>query len=302
MPNRGVPNRGVLVRPMTLEDVAEAQRVSDVTFLELDAGTRRRDDPAPQGRGPTGAAAWEVRTRHYLHTDPAGCWVAEDDGRMLGFATSYRRDLTWILATFTVLPALQGRGIGRELLAAALTHARGCLRGMLAASDDPRAYRVYRQAGFTLHPQLRLRGVVDRSALPAVEHVREGTDGDLEMLDSLDRQVRGAARGSDHAVLRGLYRLLVTDRSTGSGYAYVDERGQVGCLAATNRRTATRLLWEAMAAAPPGEEVELTHVTVPNEWAVDVGLAARLSVGTEGFLALRGMKPPVPYVHHGTFL
>lgn len=287
---------------MTPDDVPDAERVSGAAFLELDAATRTRHDPEPEGRSAAAVDAWQVRTRHYLATDPGGCWVAEEDGRMVGFATSYRRDLTWILATYAVLPGRQGQGTGTQLLAAALSHSRGCLRGMLAASDDPRAYRRYRLAGFTLHPQLFLRGVVDRAALPVVEHVREGTAADEELMDSIDRRVRDAAHGSDHAVLRSLYRLLVTDRTTGSGYAYVDDRGQVALLAATNRRTATRLLWEAMASTPAGEEVTLSHVTAQNEWAVDVGLAARLSVGTAGHLALRGMKPPVPYIHHGTFL
>lgn len=287
---------------MTLDDVPGAERLSGRAFLELDAATRTPGEPEPQQRSAEGAAAWQVRTRHFVSTDPAGCWVAESDGRMIGFATSYRRDLTWILATFAVTPGLQGAGVGKQLLDAAMTHARGCLRGMLAASDDPRAYRRYRLAGFTLHPQLLLRGVVDRSALPVVEHVREGTPGDHDLMDSIDRRVRQAAHGSDHAVLRQLYRPLVTDHTTGSGYAYVDDKGQVALLAATNRRTATRLLWEAMAAAPADAPIELSHVTAQNDWAIDVGLAARLSVSTAGHLALRGMRPPVPYVHHGTFL
>ena len=42
--------------------------------------------------------------------------------------------------------------------------------------------------------------------------------------------------------------------------------------------------------------MEVGHVTPANEWAVDVGLAARLSVTTRGYLALRGMKPPTPYL------
>ncbi len=46
------------------------------------------------------------------------------------------------------------------------------------------------------------------------------------------------------------WRLLVSDTTTGSGYAYVDERGRLALLAASNRRTATRLLWAALAEAP----------------------------------------------------
>ena len=39
---------------------------------------------------------------------------------MLGFATSYTRELMWILASYAVRPGLQGAGIGAQLLAAAL--------------------------------------------------------------------------------------------------------------------------------------------------------------------------------------
>ena len=44
------------------------------------------------------------------------------------------------------------------------------------------------------------------------------------------------------------------------------------------------------------------HLTAANDWAVEVGMAARLDLHQSGYLALRGMKPPSPYVHHGTLL
>ncbi|WP_310963122.1 GNAT family N-acetyltransferase [Nocardioides terrisoli] len=299
--DRMVDPRSVLVRPMRPEDVVTASEITQAAFREVDRATARRTDPEPTESSPRHRAAWEERTRHFLATDPAGCWVVEVDAEVTGFAVSYRRDLTWILATYAVQPGRQGVGIGTPLLAASLGHSRGCLRGMLAASDDPRAIRRYRLAGFTLHPQLLLTGTVDRSAIPVVEHVREGTAGDFELMDSIDRRLRDAAHGVDHEVLTRLYRLLVTDRSTGSGYAYVDD-GRPVLVAATNRRTATRLLWEALASSEPGTEVSVAHVTAANEWALDVGIAARLAVRTSGHLALRGMKPPMPYLHHGSFL
>ena len=66
-------------------------------------------------------------------------------------------------------------------------------------------------------------------------------------MDSLDRAARGAGHGPDHELMLRTWRLLVSDTSTGSGYVYLNERGQVGLLAASNRRTATRLLWAALA-------------------------------------------------------
>lgn len=296
------PPGGMLIRPMRPSDVEDAERLSAEAFLEADRRSLPRSTPAPTIRSEERAGLWRERTHHFLRTDPDGCWVADRDGEMVGFATSLRRDTCWILATYAVRPTAQGQGLGRPLLEAALTHSRSCLRGMIAAGDDPRAFRRYRAAGFHLHPQLLLHGRVDRSAIPSVRHVREGVPGDFDLMDSLDRRCREAAHGVDHPVLAKQYRLLVVDHSTGQGYAYADESGSPAIVAATNRRTATRLLWAALATSPPGLEVTVAHVTAANEWASDVGLAARLSVITSGHLAVRGMKPPVPYLHHGAFL
>ena len=106
--------------------------------------------------------------------------------------------------------------------------------------------------------------------------------------------------GVDHTLLLASCRLLVSDTSTGSGYLYVDPRGRPAVLAASNRRTATRLLWAFLAEAPP--EVSIPHVTGANQWVLDVAMAAGLQLHQSGYLGLRGMKPPSPYVHNGALL
>ena len=287
------------IRPMQPADVPAAERVSAEGFQELDTQMTRAAWPRPELRPPHRAASWVHRTLHLLETDPGGCWVAEDETRLLGVATSFNREKLWCLATYAVSPGAQGRGIGTGLLAAALHHGRGSLRGMLAASSDPRAARLYRRAGFTLHPQMFLTGTLDRAALPMIEKVREGSAGDRDLMDSVDRVTRGAAHGSDHALMTTCWPLLVSDTSTGSGYVYV-ERGSIALLAATNRRTATRLLWAALAGAEG--EATVPHVTSANEWAIDVGMAAGLALHQEGYLGLRGMQPPAPYLHNGALL
>ena len=73
-------------------------------------------------------------------------------------------------------------------------------------------------------------------------------------------------------------------------------------VAATNRRTASGLMWEALASSSPGAQLSVHHITAANAWALDVGLAARMAIYTNGYLCLRRMKPPAPYLHHGSLL
>lgn len=293
---------GLVVRPARESDLEAMSELTGRAYTEVDERTFQRDWPGPEPRTPERNAAWAVRTAHALRTDPEGCWAAELDGRVVGCAISRVRELMWLLSSFAVAPEAQGRGAGTQLIAAALHHGRGCLRGMLSASADPAAVRRYRLAGFDLHPQMFVTGTVDRDALPVVERVREGSAGDIDLMNSIDRQARGAAHLSDHEALMAQFRVIVKETSSSQGYAYVDGGGSPVLVAATTRRTASDLVWEAFASSAPGSTVSLHRVTAANQWAIDVGLTARLSVHTSGYLCVRGMKPPAPYVHHGSML
>ena len=289
----------VVIRPMRPEDVP----TSEVLSAEANAGAERytapTGEPPAEARSPVARrASGSPAPTICSPTTRAGAGSPSATASRSGFVVSFRRELLWLLASFYVRPGLQGSGIGRPLLEAALSYSRGCLRGMFASSADPRAYRRYRMAGFSLHPEMTLRGQVDRSQIPVVEHVRDGTPSDFDLMDSIDRRRRDAAHGVDHPLLASMYRLLVTDHTTGSGYVYLDADLRPCLLGATNARTAQRLLWEALAAHPAGSSVTVSNVTQANEWAVDVGLAARLSVSLSGYLALRAMRPPTPYLHH----
>ena len=291
-----------VVRPLAADDLAACEALSSRAFFELDSRTYQRDWPEPAPRPADRAEAWINRTLALLRTDPGGCWAAELDNELVGFATSLRRETLWILASYAVRPGLQGQGIGRELLGAAASHGQGCLRAMLNSSQDQQALRRYRTAGFDTLPQVLLWGRVDRSVLPVVDHVRPGSASDYDLMDSLDRRTRHAGHGPDHAVLAQQLRLLVMDRGRGQGYAWVDDRGGVACLAADSRRTARSLLWEALASSDPQVPVQIGHVSPANQWALEVATEARLEIHPRGFLALRGMKDPAPYIPHSTLL
>jgi GNAT superfamily N-acetyltransferase len=284
---------GVMLRPLR-DNRQDAEAVHGVM-------TAAFERPAESGAVGVRERAF---VRHLARTDPGGCWLAVDDtGQPVGTALSTRREGTFGLAVFGVLPQARGHGIGRELLAATLTYGRACLRGIICGADDPRAAATYRRAGFTLHPAMRLTGTVDKSGLPAPDGgVIEGSAKDRDMLDSVDRRTRGGAHGPDHEELLRHMKLLVADDLAGSGYAYLDQDGTVELLAATSRRLATRLLTAALLLLPDGAQARVAHLTAEQEWAVDVGLAAGLAVANHGYVCLRGMRPPAPYIPSEAFL
>ncbi|MEU1076081.1 MULTISPECIES: GNAT family N-acetyltransferase [unclassified Streptomyces] len=288
---------------MQENDLPSAERASAVTFFEAERSTRRVSDPEADPRSAAASKQWIERMRFYLSVDPAGCWVAVDEktdgNRVVGFAISQNRGRLWYLATYGVLPSHQGQGIGKRLLDAALTHADG-RPGIFSSSVHPGATRRYRMADFSLHPQMRMVGTVDRSTLPVVDGLREGRTDDVAWMDQLDQNLRVAGHGPDHSYMLDTLRLVVCRDKAKPGYAYLDNRGRASLLAAAHPQTAQKLLWEALASSRGTTLVNC--ITTPNEWAVDVGLAARLDIGQEGYIAVRGMPVPAPYLPSGHFL
>lgn len=289
----------VVVKLMRDDDLQSAERASATTFLEADRLTRRVGEPEIEPRSAEDARRWIERMRHFLLVDPAGCWVALARGEVVAFAISQNRGRLWFLATYGVLPQYQGMGVGRQLLDATLGHARG-RQGMLVSTVHPGATRRYRLAGFTLYPLMRMVGTVDRSTLPKVRGLGEGRSADFDWMDRLDTELRGAGHGPDHGYMLQTLRLVVSTAKKSPGYVYIDERGRPMLLAAARPETARDLMWEALASSPGKTLVNC--ITTANQWAVDVGLAAGLDIGQEGYLAVRGMPEPAPYLASGHFL
>ncbi|HEY5836352.1 GNAT family N-acetyltransferase [Streptomyces sp.] len=287
-----------VVREVAAAACAYPIRTSRVLPYERPAAGGSGDGPAVEGPPADGWSAERIerhrsRTRHLARTDPGGCWVVEDPATgPVGAVLSSRREGTWALALLAVVPWAQGKGVGKALLARALVHGRACLRGVICAPQNPVAVRTFRRAGFDVHPAMRLTGVPDPARLaPPDGAVHEGTPRHRDLMDSVDRRTRGGAHGPDHDELLRHHRLFVVDDLAGSGYCYV-RGGRVELLAATSRRLATRLLTAALLAAPAGEPVHVGQVVAESQWAVDVGIAAGLEIANDGFVCLRGMRPP----------
>jgi GNAT superfamily N-acetyltransferase len=243
----------------------------------------------------------QFRIAHLQRTDPEGAWVAEHDGEIVGVSLALVREGVWGLSLFGVDPDHQSRGIGRQLLDASLRYADGCRGAIILSTTDPRAMRRYALAGFDILPCVTFAGVVDRSAIPAGLRTRPASAADdRELCDAVSRHVRGAAHGEDLEALESTgSTLLVHDDG---GWAAVRD-GAVALLAARDEAIATDLLWSALAASKPGESVHVDFVRAGHDWAVQACLAARLAIGPEGPVFVRGdVGPFAPYLPSGAYL
>jgi GNAT superfamily N-acetyltransferase len=286
----------VLIRPMTPDDVPGADRAAWSALQEQipQEFVSGYDDEARAQRG-------RYRIAHLQRTDPDGAWVAEDDGRIVGVALALVREGLWGLSLFGVAPEHQGRGVGHRLLDATLRYAEGCRGAIILSTTDPRAMRRYALAGFELRPSVTLAGIVDRDAIPGGLRSRAGDAAeDRELCDEISRHVRGAAHGPDIAALEATRcSLLVHDAG---GWAAVRD-GSPALIAARDDAIATDLLWSALATAGPGESVHVDFVTAGHDWAVQVGLAARLALSPDGPLFVRGdVGTLAPYLPSGAYL
>src|SRR4051812_25738674 len=108
---------------MTYDDVPAVDSVTSDAFYTLDVETRPADWPTPERRDPARSALWQRRMTHLVAHDSPGCWVAEDEaGEVVGAVAALRRERLWGLSTYAVRPGTQAKGLGKQLLDAALTH------------------------------------------------------------------------------------------------------------------------------------------------------------------------------------
>ena len=274
---------------MQAADIPAAARATAAAF-ELDISLQ------PQRR------RWEERIGYALKTDPDGCFVATNDGELIGVAEAIQRERLWCLSLLAVQPGVQSAGAGRALMRAALTYGDST-HGMIPSSNDPRALRLYRLAGFTLLPTFEADGTVDRGAIPRPDPAAEvitADDADVEALASISREIRGAPHTEEirFALERNAHLLHVPDR----GFALALPGHGVWLLVAREEPIATALLWSALDLCVESERPLVRWITGDQGWAIDVVLRAGLALKTYGALAVRGRPGPLrPFLPSGPF-
>jgi len=152
-----------IIRPMRPED---AEEVSAVDAAAFGAWVKHLRGEAADALPRRTRANILVR----LEKDPPGCFVAEEEGRLVGFIfTTTWGSVGWF-GPFAVLPADQRQGIGRQLIAASVDYMdrQGCrLIGLETMPESPNNVGLYLRQGFQCRfLTLSLAKVLER---PAVE-------------------------------------------------------------------------------------------------------------------------------------
>jgi GNAT superfamily N-acetyltransferase len=151
-------------------------------------------------------------------------WVAEAEGRVVGYARSTLRDGIRQLTEFFVRPGAQSAGVGRELLDRVFP-GEGARGRLLLATQDPRALARYLKAGMlarfpVYHFSRTRRNTLYSGDLEPTE-IRADQYG-LALLASIDREVLGFRRDADHRWLLSNRRGFVYLRNgSPAGYGYV---------------------------------------------------------------------------------
>ena len=196
--------------------------------------------------------------------DPAG-------ERVIAFAVALQRDHVWFLSMLFVLPDVQLRGLGRELLARVLPqNGQVSVRATATDSAQPISNALYSTYGIV--PRLPLLNLIGLPTRPeafepfpsgvtpvAFESIVGGAGGDghrtlATSVDALDRELLGFTRSVDHGFLREQDRhgwLYLGPDGDALGYGYSSASGRVGPVLVRDEALLDPVLGHLLAAVEP---------------------------------------------------
>ena len=185
----------------------------------------------------------------HLDDDPAGCFIAERDGRRVGMITSTRYGGVAFIGNLIVEPAHRRQGIGETLMRRAMDHLRQQGVSRLALEADPPGVKLYLRLGFTDAFQ-SLRFEATSPARPAAGEVRDVeplTADDIKEIARFDAQHFGADRSRVLAALlhRAPSAMCVRRHDALTGYIItqpIDGGVRLGPAVAVNAEASAALL------------------------------------------------------------
>lgn len=196
---------------------------------------------------------------------------AAADDRIVAFGSAIVRERLWYLSMLFVLPEFQGAGLGPDLLARLLPEDDAMARATATDSVQPISNALYATIGIVPRmPLLSLVGLPRQPEafgelpsgivpLPFDELAAGSPDGVghrmlVEAIDTLDRELLGAAHPADHRFLRSESRrgwLYRGPDGTPVGYGYAGEAGRLGPIAVRDEALLGPVLGHLTSAVQP---------------------------------------------------
>ena len=216
----------IIYRKATAEDSYSVFQVFSKSIIDL--GERTNVMAITGGNHPEVLQSlWQRRKFlfDFLAENAAQFWVAEQDGKIIGYARSIEHDGLMDLTEFFVLPDQQSGGVGRELLARAFPESDARYRVIVATMDERALFR-YLSAGvyarFPIKYFYRKAEKVEVKTDLKIEPIQ--VDLHLQYLDRIDKMIIGHSRGDLHRGVATTRNGFVYKR-TGKvvGYGYVGE-------------------------------------------------------------------------------
>jgi GNAT superfamily N-acetyltransferase len=124
--------------------------------------------------------------------------VAEADGRVVGFNFLSERDPIRAVGPIVIDPAMQGRGVGRQLMETVLERARGARSvRLLQDTFNIQSLSLYAALGFDTREILVVFSGIPRTAPPPHWQIRPLTMSDIAGCESLHERVHGYTRTNE---------------------------------------------------------------------------------------------------------
>lgn len=203
------------IRPATAADL------TSLFHVWLAAEGEEPDDPLTDADGTPSALPHALATGRVL--------VAEECGRIVGFAATVTREPVTYLGQLFISPKVQSAGIGKALLQAIMPDDGG--QRAIVSSSDPRAVGLYVRHGLRpFWPVFDLKSKVERlRAFPQTDvEVVMAETGDPDLV-RWDAEIGGRLRPQDHAYWverKGGAPLWFERRGKRLGYGYVQVQPQ----------------------------------------------------------------------------
>ena len=291
------------IRTIEPADIASCQRIVDASLGDLHRRYGLPDDVA-------GEPDWiHPILSHVLRTDPSGSLGAAENGELVAFISSFRRDDYWFLSFLFVHPSAQGHGVGRALLDDVSPKEPEVVRATVVESFQPVSTGLYASVGVVprsvkywlsgiSRPEslTRLSGDIQRAELTAE---------DRDDIDVLDGAVLGFARRADHAWWGAGSRAWSFRRGDDLvGYAYVDD-GYLGPALAIDERTLCWVVADVVSSSddPASMSINLSgNSRDPFRMLMQAG--ARIDDSAPFRYVYCSSEGPLPssYIHHADWL